>query len=516
MLVFAGCQGLSDILPTSAAPTEAPSVETPASEIPAVAEPVASEVNAAGAASVEPEPAQAVTLEATEEEPAEEAFGEALPVANTDATQIAELEAIPETVSVSTAIVPSLAGSLNDPLPDLSSETPDALIGGNANGVSFVLISLTDGRVIAHRDAVRPMLPASTAKLLAAMAAFDRLSPDHRFATRVCETDAGLVLIGGGDPLLGVDGMMSLALQTHRSGAVQRGMRIYHYPGFDEGHIDPIQPPHAPYNPRLSDLMVAEGAYRAFRDWSLPAGAPPLGYRGNPKWWAHPDPTAQAVGLFADFLSGMGHWVEPSVGAASDDCPVEVARHESEPVSGLIREMLWTSSNAMAELVGRAAVGANDPTIWLTQRYGGTGGLDLPNFSGLTSEARVNAFAMARLLSFVWQDHPEFAAALTPAGWDGSLRNRLREEATGLRIWAKTGSMNYGVGLAGYAFPQGGTPVAFAIYAFDEDAREAYDIVAADPPRSAEAAAQEWNSAARRRIDRIMERLITNLSGGIS
>ena len=69
---------------------------------------------------------------------------------------------------------------------------------------------LEDGRVINEPLSNEPVVPASTQKLLTAIALLDVFGPDHKFTTRVLSKtqpvngliEGDLWLIGGGDPLL--------------------------------------------------------------------------------------------------------------------------------------------------------------------------------------------------------------------------------------------------------------------------------------------------------------------------
>jgi D-alanyl-D-alanine carboxypeptidase/D-alanyl-D-alanine-endopeptidase (penicillin-binding protein 4) len=99
-----------------------------------------------------------------------------------------------------------------------SGQTPAARIqalddaGGPKNGFWGVhAVDLATGTVIAHRNADRPFIPASTAKLFSAALALDRLGADYRFVTTVTSDrapDAGgqvagdVTLRGGGDPTI--------------------------------------------------------------------------------------------------------------------------------------------------------------------------------------------------------------------------------------------------------------------------------------------------------------------------
>jgi D-alanyl-D-alanine carboxypeptidase/D-alanyl-D-alanine-endopeptidase (penicillin-binding protein 4) len=60
----------------------------------------------------------------------------------------------------------------------------------------------TDKRLYA-RNAAEPMIPASNMKLITTAAALHYLGPDYAFETTVALQDDKLVVIGGGDPLLG-------------------------------------------------------------------------------------------------------------------------------------------------------------------------------------------------------------------------------------------------------------------------------------------------------------------------
>lgn len=199
-----------------------------------------------------------------------------------------------------------------------------------------------------------PVLPASTVKLVTALAVLDRLSPDTVFVTRVCRSGNAIALIGSGDPAFDVEDLLGLALTAKDDMAGATALTFA--PVGNDGPIQPKQPIDAAYNPRLAGLMVAEGAYRGHRrmdghGWSVPPGAPVPKTPGT-DWVAHPDPPRQTVDLFHAYASGMGvDLPEPIPG--DGQCDREIARHESAPVPGLVREMLWTSSNPMAELLGR-------------------------------------------------------------------------------------------------------------------------------------------------------------------
>lgn len=83
-----------------------------------------------------------------------------------------------------------------------------------------------DGNVVFSRNADLPLVPASTVKIVSAMAALDILGPDFRFKTEVYLTaENDLVLKGYGDPLLVSEVLTDLAEKSFRALAPQKTFR---------------------------------------------------------------------------------------------------------------------------------------------------------------------------------------------------------------------------------------------------------------------------------------------------
>ena len=93
---------------------------------------------------------------------------------------------------------------------------------------------------------------------------------------------------------------------------------------------------------------------------------------------------------------------------------------------------------------------------------GGTGWL-LDRHSGLSSRARASPRRMAALLRYAdgrRYGGRSFGSLLPISGWKGSLAGWDDEPALAFRVWAKTGSMYYGRGLAGYLHTASGRRLA--------------------------------------------------------
>ncbi len=155
-------------------------------------------------------------------------------------------------------------------LPDQPSERDLAFMTRyrfTADHVGYLVFDPADGRVLASRNANRPFMPASIAKVPTTVMALEVLGPDHRFITRLMATgpvragvlDGDLYLVGGGDPLLEP---LDLARMANRLKA-QGIRRITGRFVYDESlligrpQIEQSQPEDAGYNPGLGALSVA-------------------------------------------------------------------------------------------------------------------------------------------------------------------------------------------------------------------------------------------------------------------
>ncbi|WP_268244842.1 D-alanyl-D-alanine carboxypeptidase/D-alanyl-D-alanine endopeptidase [Pilimelia anulata] len=86
----------------------------------------------------------------------------------------------------------------------------DAVLGGAGIGgaVGVSVVDLDGGAVLYDRRAAAPLIPASTMKLVTALAVLSARGPAYRIATRAVagERPGDVVLVGGGDPTLSADG----------------------------------------------------------------------------------------------------------------------------------------------------------------------------------------------------------------------------------------------------------------------------------------------------------------------
>jgi len=418
---------------------------------------------------------------------------------------------------------------------------------GLAAATGFAVADAATGAVIeAHQPGIdRP--PASVAKIVTALYALDRLGPGHAFETRIEAAGDALVLAGGGDPLLDTDALGDLAAAAAAAGPGTPARLVVDagaLPSFAE--IEADQPEDAGYNPAISGMNL--NFNRVHLAWEpgeagprlrlsapglrhdvetpgiaavLEAGATPPRHRvegGREVWALAPAslrgrgsvwlpvraPAAYAGETFRALAAGAG-LVLPAPEAVSARDPAGsaapaarmLARRESERLEPMMRGMLHYSTNLTAEAAGLAAsqragapagslaASAGAMSAWARGRYG-LDRLALVNHSGLTARSRVTAADMARLL-----------VAAAPGGLPGLLRERPLKGADGapapvegVRIVAKTGTLDFVSALAGYIEGPGERRRAFAILAADLDAREATPPELRDDPPGAAAFAR--------------------------
>ena len=446
--------------------------------------------------------------------------------------------------------------------------TAAALVAARPPGtaVGYLLIDLASGQVLAELNPDLPLIPASTVKLATAVAALDLLGPEHRFRTELLADGViengvlhgDLILRGGGDPSLDLADLLGLAVRLETTGIRTVDGRFLiddtALPRFSE--IEPSQPPEAPYNASIGALSVAFNRvhlawwgggridaaalpplYEARFEPAPPSRLPPGGValkssdqravvwrvadRGRRRQLIElpvKDPGLHAGALFRRFAGAQGISLGSPLRGVTPAGASVLAVHESAPLRYLVQDMLLYSNNMMAELIGLSAA----------QRRGDAwGGLDvagrlllghlgelmpetdwrgatLGNLSGLDGTARLTPRQLAAIARYGWQ-HEALPALLPGGGWSGTLTRRFASTGEALRVWAKTGTLNYGSALAGYLFPMTDRPAVFVTMVADTGKRDAYDALLPYPGPAARSSADAWLGRARALQDALVE-----------
>jgi D-alanyl-D-alanine carboxypeptidase/D-alanyl-D-alanine-endopeptidase (penicillin-binding protein 4) len=217
-------------------------------------------------------------------------------------------------------------------------------------------------------------------------------------------------------------------------------------------------------------------------------------------WLPVRDPAGYAVEVFAAAVERAGvarqtaraetGAIRPTLAAtpAANGPATVLASRYSRPLREVARDMLRHSTNLTAETLGVAAAvargapvvglfdSAADMNAWAAERAGFAAGEDfrLMNHSGLSAESRVSARRMGEFLVAAAQGDAPFGeaglAALLP---QHPIDEQNARAPRGSRVLAKTGTMDFTRGLAGYAVAPSGRVLAFAIFANDLERRAA-------------------------------------------
>ena len=119
---------------------------------------------------------------------------------------------------------------------------------------------------------------------------------------------------------------------------------------------------------------------------------------------------------------------------------------------------------------------------------------------------------MAALLGYAKNKHFDgwrFDALLAPGGARDNFRGRFRSPELGYRVWAKSGTMRYIKGLAGYLDAVSGKRLIFSIFVYDQAKR---DQLENDPARFSSHArrqSSQWRNDVEHFEEGLIQRWIT-------
>ena len=370
---------------------------------------------------------------------------------------------------------------------DLDAALADPSLGG-ARDRSCLVVQHRD-RTLYERNPTMALLPASTLKLLTAVAALHELGADGELVTEVRTqrppsggvVDGPLYLVGGGDPLLSTadyaaslknqpqtftpierlaDQLVAQGIRSVRGGVVGDDSRFdtqRYVPTWKPGYLSAAE-----VGP-IGSLIVNDG----FSQW-------------HPRRVAAPNPAQHAAALFAELLRARGVTVDgaASTGRLADrDKAHLVSTLPSPPLREVVGEMLRESDNTTAEVLtkelGRRAGKATWPggiealRAALVEKGLPVTGFLAADGSGLDRSDRATC---ALVLGAVTTSGPTgpVADGLPVAGETGTLSKRFLGHPAAGRLRAKTGSLDQVAGLTGFMpLPDDTNPLAFALIAND-------------------------------------------------
>ncbi|CAM5329763.1 D-alanyl-D-alanine carboxypeptidase/D-alanyl-D-alanine-endopeptidase OS=Streptomyces tendae OX=1932 GN=dacB PE=3 SV=1 [Streptomyces tendae] len=329
---------------------------------------------------------------------------------------------------------------------NLNERLADERLGTDVSGV--VLDADSDTALWDHNGSTA-LMPASNAKLATATTALTLLGANHEFTTKVVYGEGTLTLVGGGDRTLTSEDVAELA-RTAADGLKAAGRSdvqvrvddsLFADPSLAEGWNEGYYPTEvAPVR-----SLVVDGA--AVQDTSIDAGK-----------------------VFAKKLAEQGVTVTGEVGrTTAKQSDVPVAQHKSAPLSDIVKKMLKTSDNNIAEtLLRMTAVELGKPGTFesgtaLVRQVLSSYGISLDNFemhdgSGLSRADRIPATTLAQLLDAITESPAlgsileglpvagEAGASLGPE-W-GRFDDPNSQCAVG-KVQAKTGTLTGAIALSG-------------------------------------------------------------------
>ncbi|HYH19786.1 MAG TPA: D-alanyl-D-alanine carboxypeptidase/D-alanyl-D-alanine-endopeptidase [Azospirillum sp.] len=424
--------------------------------------------------------------------------------------------------------------------------------GFTADDVGYLLFDLDDGRVLAARQADRPFVPASVAKVPAMLAALVLLGPEHRFTTGLHAVGAvrdgvlhgDLFLKGGGDPTLATGELIALADALAAQGIRRVAGRF----AFDASalpelpEIDAGQPWTAGYNTGVSALSVnfnrfqlswrrpAPGGPVQAEAWSVsdrgrhrlasvaievaPGGTAPVtpleskeGERwrlaalpGVPEraWLPVTRPALAAATVFRAVAAERGVALPaPVVHPVPADARL-VAAHDSAPLGELAAGVLKYSNNLSAELIALAASRRLDARV---DTLAGAGAALAAWVRARRPEVDWTGFALANGsgLTTASRMTPRQTAAILRLGGPALLDLLPGDEESGPLpgVKAKSGTLAYAKGLAGTLRTASGRRLGFVFFAGDDARRRAMDAALDRRIADMPAEARAWLARAR-------------------
>lgn len=328
-------------------------------------------------------------------------------------------------------------------------------------------------RILYRRNGDLPLTPASTVKLLTAVAALDVLGADHTFDTvAVAATEprngiveGNLFIVGGGDPLLTTatynaryeqpqpfTDVATLAAAVAAAGITEiRGDVVGDESRYDTLRSVPSWDPSflaSRESGPLGALLVNDGfavyPKSRFNTPSTPAS----------------DPAAHAATVIRDALGAQG--VRVRGGARSGTAPAaqtEIAK-VSTPIDTVVAQMLAHSDNTTAELltkelgVARAGAGTTAAGVQVARDAMTAAGLpgagvSLVDGSGLDRANRLTCDFLVALLERAGTGSV-IDRSLAVGGRSGTLIDRFTTAPAAGSLRAKTGSLRNTRSLAGF------------------------------------------------------------------
>lgn len=349
---------------------------------------------------------------------------------------------------------------------------------------NILVVDYLTGQVLASVDGDDPQVPASTTKLLTAVAALEALGPDYRFTTTVVRSGTTLTLVAGGD-------LMLTQGKGHGGSALDEDGRVLAngYAGIaDLGDQIEASVPVGAITLTVDTSDFPGPSYPA----SWPEYALSMGYAGRVEGIAinigkkngvdvgeygprDKEPALRALNALAKDLTKRGYEVTVGGKRAAASGSEEVASVVSAPLSSVVIEFLHYSDNTVSEqtarVLGLEMAGSATPAAAATVTRDvladmgvSVEGLVLYDGAGYSNRNQVSpqtlVDALVRAPDF--ENTADLLVYLPLGGLEGTVGKRFAGDSAAGFLRAKTGSLTGVTALAGVVTTADGRQLAFA------------------------------------------------------
>jgi D-alanyl-D-alanine carboxypeptidase/D-alanyl-D-alanine-endopeptidase (penicillin-binding protein 4) len=203
---------------------------------------------------------------------------------------------------------------------------------------------------------------------------------------------------------------------------------------------------------------------------------------GEKTWYVHPHQmthTQYFNSVFRQMWADLGGSLKGEVSAGATPAGARlVAEWESVSLPEVIRDINKFSNNVMARQL-LLTLAADNPKIpaspergaqaiktWLAGKGIEASELVIENGSGLSRTERISAATMGQVLVAAFQSPlmPEFMSSMPIAGYDGTMRNRLKARSAAGHAHIKTGRLDDVAAIAGYVLAASGKRYAVVCF----------------------------------------------------
>lgn len=320
--------------------------------------------------------------------------------------------------------------------------------------VGMMVYDLDADSVLYSHNARQLLRPASTMKLVTAIAAIDRLGGNYQFKTELCYTgevsdrtlNGNIYCVGGFDPRFNSDDMRAFVEAVHRMGVDTIRGNIYADKSMKDSDQygagwcwDDKNPVLSPLLISKKDTFVERFVRNLVEDSIVVEASVGEGMR--------PDDAYCICRRFHTVDQILMRMMKNS-----DNLYAESMFYQLAASTGVKRASAKNARSVIERLI--AKVGLNP------KRY------EIADGSGLSLYNYVSAELEVRLLRYAFQNsniYVHLHPSLPIAGEDGTLKKRMKGAFTAGNVYAKTGTVQGVSSLAGYCTAANGHRLAFSI-----------------------------------------------------